>query len=210
MWRHLAELGDEAAAQDAAGNEFPAGASLPPDKPSRRHFLKLMAAGAGLAGMTGCRWPKENILPYAHRPPEIVPGNPIYFATSAEIGGQTQGLVVTSYDGRPIKVEGNPLHPNNRGGTDAQAQASILDLYDPDRSKSPVQQVDQRSSSTRVGGSSTTWRGSTSARFAGRKARGCTYLREASDSPSVRDMRAAVRQGVSAGEVVRVRADQLG
>jgi molybdopterin-containing oxidoreductase family iron-sulfur binding subunit len=188
MWRHLAELGAEASAQDAAGNEFAAGASLPPDRPSRRHFLKLMAAGAGLAGMTGCRWPKENILPYAHRPPEIVPGNPIYFATSAEIGGQTQGLVITSYDGRPIKVDGNPLHPNNRGGTDARAQASILDLYDPDRSKSPVQQVDRQFLDQRWG-LFDDWAREHFGKVRGTQGKGLHVLAEASQSPSVRDMR---------------------
>ncbi len=163
-------------------------APLPPDQPSRRAFLKLMAAGAGLAGLTSCRWPQENILPYAHRPGEIVPGKPLYFATSMDIGGRAQGLVVTSYDGRPIKVDGNPQHPANRGASDALAQASILDLYDPDRSKSPVQVVDRQHFEQR-------WEEFDKfAREHFAKLRqtgglGLCVLSEASSSPSVKDMR---------------------
>ena len=97
-------------------------------------FLKIMAASFALAGLTSCRrWPTEKVAEYAHRPVNRSPGVPVHYATSLELGGIGQGLVVTSYDGRPIKVEGNPSHPLNMGATDAYAQASVLSVYDPDR-----------------------------------------------------------------------------
>ena len=99
---------------------------------NRREFLTLMGASLGLAGLTGCiRMPEEKLAPYAHRPNNRTPGVPVSYATAMEIGGIAQGLLVTSYDGRPIKIEGNPSHPLNRGAADAIAQASVLELYDP-------------------------------------------------------------------------------
>jgi len=102
---------------------------------SRRHFLKLMGASLGLAGLTSCRWPRELIVPFAKRPEDRIPGVPQQFATIMEMGGAALGLLVTSFDGRPTKVEGNPLHPASLGGTHLWAQASILELYAPDRSR---------------------------------------------------------------------------
>ena len=84
-----------------------------------------MGASLGLAGLAGCiRMPEEKLAPYAHRPHNRTPGDPVSYATAMEIGGIAQGLLVTSYDGRPIKIEGNPSHPLNRGACDAIAQAS--------------------------------------------------------------------------------------
>ena len=106
---------------------------------SRRRFLKLMGASLGLAGLAGCiRRDEEKLAPYAHRPVSRMPGVPVSYATAMEIGGIAQGLLVTSVDGRPIKIEGNPSHPLNRGAADAIAQASILQLYDPDRSRGVI------------------------------------------------------------------------
>ncbi|MCU0293904.1 MAG: Fe-S-cluster-containing hydrogenase [Thermoanaerobaculaceae bacterium] len=107
---------------------------------SRRHFLKLMGASLGLAGLTSCRWPRELIVPFAKRPEDRTPGVPQQFATIMEMGGAALGLLVTSFDGRPTKVEGNPLHPASLGGTHLWAQASILELYDPDRSRQVLHQ----------------------------------------------------------------------
>ncbi len=91
---------------------------------------------AGLAATSGCiRLPEEKLAPYAHRPENRSPGAPVSYATAFEIGGVAQGLLVTSFDGRPIKIEGNPSHPLNRGAADFLAQASVLELYDPDRSR---------------------------------------------------------------------------
>ena len=138
LWRSLDEVADTPEFREFMHREFPAGASEMLDGADRRHFLKIMGASMALAGMglTGCRrWPEEQIAPFAHRPAGRTPGMPRQFATALEMGGVTQGLLVTSYDGRPIKVEGNPEHPINRGATDHFAQAAILDLYDPDRSQ---------------------------------------------------------------------------
>lgn len=105
------------------------------DSPSRRQFLKVMGASMALAGMTACHWPEEEIVPVNGRPKGRAPGEPVHYMTAMQLGGSAIGLMVTSYDGRPIKIEGNPNHPINRGATNMYAQAAILDLYDPDRSK---------------------------------------------------------------------------
>ena len=112
------------------------------DGSTRRAFLKRMAAGLALAGVggLGCssRPEGETIVPYVDLPDGMVPGLPTSYATSMPFSGFARGLLVTSREGRPIKIEGNPDHPSSLGGTDAFAQASILDLYDPTRSKSPT------------------------------------------------------------------------
>ena len=108
---------------------------------------ETMAASLGLAGLatTGCiRLPEEKLAPYAHRPENRMPGTPVSYATAMEIGGVAQGLLVTGFDGRPIKIEGNPSHPLNRGAADMLAQASVLELYDPDRSFGVIKKTLQR------------------------------------------------------------------
>ncbi len=127
--------GDISSGTDVAGSPAAGEPSTPANSHSRRSFLQIMGASFALAGMTGCRWPRETIMPFAHRPEGRDPGVSQQFATALDFGGAAQGLLVTSYDGRPIKVEGNPAHPNNRGAADAFAQGIILGLYDPDRSK---------------------------------------------------------------------------
>ncbi|HEX8385855.1 MAG TPA: TAT-variant-translocated molybdopterin oxidoreductase, partial [Rubricoccaceae bacterium] len=102
---------------------------------SRRTFLKVMGASAALAGLTGCRRPVETIVPYARKPQEIIPGLPNFFATAMPFGGVGQALLVQSHEGRPVKIEGNPEHPVSRGASDVFSQASVLQLYDPDRSR---------------------------------------------------------------------------
>ena len=132
-WRSLDDLADAPEFRALVQREFPAFA----DEmlaPSRRGFLKIMGASVALAGATACRrWPEELIVPFAHRPEGYVPGVPTQYATSLDLAGAVLGLLVTSVDGRPIKIEGNPDHPASLGGTDVFAQASILQLYDPDR-----------------------------------------------------------------------------
>ncbi len=141
-WRSLDDRVDSPKLRERTTAEFPflkdyAG-------PSRRQMLKVMGASLGLAGMTGCRWPREHIHPYAHRPEGRTPGVPVYYATALERGGFAHPLLVRSYDGRPIKIEGNDQHPICRGRTDAAAQASLLDLYDPDRSTQPAVRQSQQ------------------------------------------------------------------
>jgi Fe-S-cluster-containing dehydrogenase component len=102
----------------------------------RREFLRLMGASLALAGLGACtRQPTETIVPYVRQPEHVVLGEPLYFATAMPLGGFATGLLVESHEGRPTKVEGNPEHPASLGATDAIAQASVLGLYDPDRSQ---------------------------------------------------------------------------
>jgi Fe-S-cluster-containing dehydrogenase component/anaerobic selenocysteine-containing dehydrogenase len=102
---------------------------------SRRTVLKLMAASFGLAGLTACRRPESNILPAVKGIEDFIPGQAYYYATAMPLGGTVAGVLVETHDGRPTKIEGNPDHPNSLGAASALAQASILSLYDPDRSR---------------------------------------------------------------------------
>jgi molybdopterin-containing oxidoreductase family iron-sulfur binding subunit len=121
----------------AALNEFPEGASEFTDEPSRRRFLTLMGASLALAGTAGCLRPaaQRKIVPYTNQPDELTPGLPLYFASAAPLAGYGQGVLVRSNEGRPTKIEGNPDHPASLGGAGLHALASVLDLYDPDRSR---------------------------------------------------------------------------
>lgn len=105
----------------------------------RRGFMSATGAAAAAMGLSACiRRPEENILPYTHAPEYLIPGVPLNFATAISKRGDAVGLLVESHEGRPTKIEGNPEHPSNAGTADLQAQASVMDLYDPDRSQSPV------------------------------------------------------------------------
>jgi MoCo/4Fe-4S cofactor protein with predicted Tat translocation signal len=145
-WRSLEELAGSDAFQQALHREFPKGASEWVDSVSRRGFLKVMGASLGLAGMTGCvRLPLEPIVPYVRQPENVIPGRPMYYASAVTLGGYANPVLVESHLGRPTKIEGNDQHPASLGGTDIFTQASILGLYDPDRSQSVVSMGDQRS-----------------------------------------------------------------
>jgi MoCo/4Fe-4S cofactor protein with predicted Tat translocation signal len=135
-WRSLAELADSPRFRAFAEAEFPAEAD--PKGVNRRRWLQLMGASMALAGVSGCLYPKDELRPFVRRPEGRVPGEPEHFSTAMDLGGSAVGLLVTSYDGRPIKIEGNPAHPQSLGGTDVLAQATLLQLYDPDRSRSPM------------------------------------------------------------------------
>jgi MoCo/4Fe-4S cofactor protein with predicted Tat translocation signal len=132
-WRSLAELADAPEYRALAEAEFPAAED--PTGVSRRRWLQLMGASLVLAGVNGCRWKKDEFLPLTTQPPNRLPGQFQRFATARDLAGSAIGLWVTSIDGRPIKIEGNPRHPFSLGATDAWSQASILELYDPDRSQ---------------------------------------------------------------------------
>src|SRR5450631_2624117 len=145
-WRSLEELAGSDEFKEALHREFPKGASDWVDSVSRRGFLKVMGASLGLAGMTGCvRLPLEPIVPYVRQPEGVIPGRPMYYATASTLGGYASPLLVESHLGRPTKVEGNDLHPASLGGTDIFAQASLLGLYDPDRSQTVASMGDVRS-----------------------------------------------------------------
>jgi len=136
-WRSLDQLADRPEFRQWMDREFPAGASIAPDGESRRDWMKLMSASfllAGLGGVaTGCRRPEEQLTPFAKQPEGYVHGRAQHFATAMPVRGSAIPLVVKSSDGRPTKIEGNSLVPDGNGGTDQFAQATLLDLYDPDR-----------------------------------------------------------------------------
>ena len=133
-WRSLEAVAETPEFKEFLHREFPANASEFNDPVGRRNFLKLMSASLALAGVTGCTvQPEELIVPYVRQPEELVPGKPLFYATAMSLGGVATGLLVESHEGRPTKIEGNPDHPASRGGTDLFAQASVLTLYDPDR-----------------------------------------------------------------------------
>jgi len=94
-----------------------------------------MGASVALAGLTACNRPAEKIVPYVRQPEDIIPGKPLFFASTMPLAGFGTGVLVESHMGRPTKIEGNPDHPASLGATDAFMQASILGLYDPDRSQ---------------------------------------------------------------------------
>jgi MoCo/4Fe-4S cofactor protein with predicted Tat translocation signal len=134
-WRTLEELSGQEAFGEMLEREFPRQHSEWLDPVSRRNFLKLAGASMALAGLAGCtRQPLEQILPYVRQPEELVPGKPIYYATAMPFAGYAQPLLVETHEYRPTKIEGNPQHACSLGSSDLFAQASILDLYDPDRS----------------------------------------------------------------------------
>jgi len=135
LWQSLEELSDTKTYREFKENEFPA-AYKDSTGINRRDALKLMAASAALAGLSACtKLPQEKIVPYVRPPEEIVPGNPLFYATSIPEAGGSVGLLVESHMGRPTKIEGNPQHPGSLGATDALQQASILNMYDPDRAQ---------------------------------------------------------------------------
>jgi molybdopterin-containing oxidoreductase family iron-sulfur binding subunit len=188
-WRSLAELANTPEFREELGPEFAVGADLPPDSTSRRKFLQVMAASVSLAGLTGCRWPKENIFPYASRPEGRMEGVPVKYATSMDLGGVSKGLLATSFDGRPIKIDGNDLHPENRGANDILAEASVLELYDPDRAQAPWFQ-DAQGEYIRTWDEFTSFAQGHFIEFRRNGGAGLAILAEASSSPSVERMKA--------------------
>ncbi|BDL37599.1 4Fe-4S dicluster domain-containing protein [Methylorubrum extorquens] len=114
---------------------------MPPlTPPSRREALRLLGAGITLAA-GGCSKPVEEIVPYVRAPEQLLPGVPVRYATTLSLSGWARGVHAIAVDGRPIKIEGNPLHPSSLGATDVFAEAAILDLYDPDRSRTVTERV---------------------------------------------------------------------
>lgn len=140
-WRSIEHLADSPEVQQYIEQEFPSLAQAI-DSTNRRQFLRLLGASMALAGITstGCRrWPVEEVRPHGARPEGFTPGIPEHYATAIELDGVSTGLLAKSYDGRPIKIEGNSDHPFSLGAASALAQASVLELYDPDRSRNILQ-----------------------------------------------------------------------
>ncbi|HSR96486.1 MAG TPA: TAT-variant-translocated molybdopterin oxidoreductase [Kofleriaceae bacterium] len=200
-WKSLRELSGEASFQvGRTGHEFPPEAEVAPKDPlSRRNFFHLMGASMALAGVAGCRrYEKEEIVPLARRPEDQTPGVTQQYATAFELGGVGHAMLATSFEGRPIKLDGNPEHPfasggivtgtERRAGATTFAQASILHLYDPDRSQTATSEHGTPSSMEAFRAALTQLRASL----------GTTHvLSEATSSPTARALRAKlIGQGV--------------
>jgi len=146
-WRSVEELADSPVFEEFVRREFPHAAEEWNNPVERRTFLKIMGASLALAGLSGCViQPPEKIVPYIKQPEEEVPGKGLFFATAFSLSGVATPVLVRSNEGRPTKVEGNPDHPSNPGSTatDIFSQASILTLYDPDRSQTPMYRGETR------------------------------------------------------------------
>ena len=182
-WRSMDELADTPEFKDWLHREFPQGASDELDGTSRRHFLKIMSASFALAGLAfagaGCRRPEEKLEPFGKQPEDYVYGKCEYYATAMPTRTGAIPLVVKSYEGRPIKVEGNSLYPGGNGGTDRFAQASILNVYDPDRARHFKQDGKTVSRDEALAFLDTL-----SQKFAANNGEGLAFLAESSTSPS--------------------------
>src|SRR5258708_2262631 len=153
-WRSLEELADSPVFEEFVQREFPQAAEEWNDPVERRTFLKLMGASLALAGVSGCViQPPEKVIPYVKQAEEETPGKGLWFAPAFSVGGIATPLLARSNEGRPTKLEGNPDHPNNRNSdpndkgssaTDIFSQASVLTLYDPDRSQTPLYRGETR------------------------------------------------------------------
>jgi MoCo/4Fe-4S cofactor protein with predicted Tat translocation signal len=161
FWRSVEELADAPEFREFVEREYPQQAEQWDDPVERRTFLKLMGASLALAGLSGCVFqPSEKIVPYVKQPEHGTPGKALFFATALTLGGVATPLLARSNEGRPTKLEGNPDHPNSRNNdpsdrgssaTDIFSQASILSLYDPDRSQTPLFRDETRPWTTFVG-----------------------------------------------------------
>src|SRR5271154_5747260 len=135
-------------------------------------------AGLAMAG-AGCRRPEEKLEPFGKQPEDYVYGKAEYFATAMPTRNGAIPLVVKSYEGRPVKIEGNSLYPGSNGGTDRYAQASILNLYDPDRARHFKQdgKIVSRDEALK-------FLDDLSAKFSANQGEGLAFLAESSTSPS--------------------------
>lgn len=138
-WRSLDELADSEEFHSFLDREFPRQAQAFDGVMDRRTFMKLMGASLALAGLSGCQFawrpPRQKIVPYVRMPEEMIPGKPLFFATALTQGGFGLGVIAETFEGRPTKLEGNPDHPASLGASNIFLQASILQMYDPDRSQ---------------------------------------------------------------------------
>ena len=200
-WRSLDELADTPEYRQFLEKEF---ADYSPQQivssPSRRAFMKIMGASmalAGAVGLPGCRrWPEQKLAPYAKRPEGRIPGVPEQYATIFDLGGVAQPLLVSSTDGRPNKIEGNPTHPQSLGAADVYSQASVLGMYDPHRSRyvkvrgEDGQQV------------ASTWDAFAVVmdQVAADGGRGVAILSEATHSPTVADLRTRLTSALPAAK----------
>ena len=204
FWRSLDELAETPEFLDYVSHEFPrqSGEWMDPGKPPE--FPQIDGRLAGLCRRGTWRLhatADEKIVPYVRQPEDFVPGQPLFFATCTTLGGYATGLLVESHLGRPTKIEGNPEHPASLGATDAFAQASILSLYDPDRSQTIMK-----------GGLISTWGEFLTALSAelpalrARRGQGLAILTETITSPTLADQLQHFAEGSAGSEMAPVRA----
>ncbi|MGH8018004.1 MAG: TAT-variant-translocated molybdopterin oxidoreductase [Opitutaceae bacterium] len=179
-WRSLEELQHTPGFKEYVAREFPEGASEL-DEVDRRHFFKIMAASFAFGGfaLAGCRRPEANILAYAKTPEHAIPGLPLYFASAFPLRKSAIPIVVETHTGRPTKIEGNPSYEATGGATDLIAQASILDLYDPDRSN-----AHRKGSARATVAEINDLLAGIAGRFGGAQGAGLAFLAEQSSSPT--------------------------
>ncbi len=150
-WQSLAARAGEPALLEQSRNEFaeelPVGvAAQAPDQSSRRDFFKVMGLSAAAAMVACQRAPVQKAMPFIAKPDELTPGLSLWYASTCGACSAGCGVLLKTRDGRPIKVEGNEEHPLSRGGVCAMGQASVLSLYDANRSRGPA-----------VGGTKAAW-----------------------------------------------------
>ena len=186
-WRSLDDLAGSPEFEEMLHREFPRQAIgwSEDENPGegRRTFLKLMAASLALGGLAACtRQPNEHIMPYVRQPEELIPGKPLFYATAHTVSGIANGVLAESHEGRPTKIEGNPEHPSTLGACDLYSQASVLQLYDPDRAQALTFQGEIRSWANFL----TAFREAL-ARQKGRASSGIRILTETITSPTLAD-----------------------
>ncbi len=189
-WRSLDEVADTPGFREYLEREFPEGASSI-EGVDRRHFIKIMAASFALGGlgMAGCRRPESHILPYAQQPEQVIPGRPLYYATSMPLRNAAVPLLVETHQARPTKIEGNPTYTPHGGKSDLISQASVLNLYDPDRSRSHA-----REGATLSGEDVASLLEETGGKYSENGGAGLAFLAEASASPTRRALVAELKK----------------
>lgn len=192
-WKSVEAKEGDATAKTHVDREFPVDASVLEDPVSRRTFLKIMGASMALVGASGCtlniRKPVRTIRPYVKGPEYVVPGKPVYYASSVGLGLDVVGLLAQSHEGRPTKIEGNPEHSMSQGAANALHQASVLNLYDPDRLKTPLFQKE-----TSTLGAFKKWILEHSAQWRRNRGQGVAILTDENASPTYRNTLAALKK----------------
>ncbi|MBC7792211.1 MAG: TAT-variant-translocated molybdopterin oxidoreductase, partial [Clostridia bacterium] len=179
FWRSMSELEGTKEFNAALAREFGSDTGEDSSGVNRRRFVQVMGASLALAGASGCRWDRQNIHSFTRAPSSHVPGKPKYYASAFATGAIAQPVMVTSYDFRPIKVDGNPKHPMSNGASDITTQATVLSLYDPDRSQR-VLEDGKESSWTSFGTAAKTIFGA----LAKRGGQGLSVIAESTSSPT--------------------------
>ena len=188
FWRTLEEAAETDELKEYIEQEFPGLSGQVPQGVDRRSLLKVMAASLAMAGAAACtKQPKELIVPYVRQPENVIPGLPLFYATAIPLNGYARGLLVESHLNRPTKIEGNPDHPASLGATGVFEQASILNLYDPDRSQTVLRE-----------GRLSTWAeftgrfSSEAQELAARKGEGLAILTGLTTSPTLQSQMSAI------------------